>query len=52
MERRYIGRVKLITKRKVFGPVVQTLEEVKPVGYKWVFVRKRNDNNEIIRYKA
>ena len=22
-----------------------------PVGYKWVFVRKRNENNEIIRYK-
>ena len=23
-----------------------------PVGYKWVFVRKRNENNEIVRYKA
>ena len=23
-----------------------------PVGYKWVFVRKRNEKNEIIRYKA
>jgi hypothetical protein len=23
-----------------------------PVGYKWVFVRKRNKKNEIIRYKA
>jgi hypothetical protein len=22
-----------------------------PVGYKWVFVQKRNENNEIIRYK-
>ena len=22
------------------------------VGYKWVFVRKRNEKNEIIRYKA
>ncbi|RVW57562.1 Retrovirus-related Pol polyprotein from transposon RE1 [Vitis vinifera] len=41
-----------LTKREVFGPVVQTLEDVKPVGYKWVFVRKRNENNEIIRYKA
>jgi hypothetical protein len=27
-------------KRKVFGPVVRTPEGVKPVGYKWVFVRK------------
>ena len=23
-----------------------------PVGYKWVFVRKWNEKNEIIRYKA
>ena len=22
------------------------------VGYKWVFVRKRNDKNEVVRYKA
>ncbi|KAL6334268.1 hypothetical protein AAG906_014667 [Vitis piasezkii] len=35
-----------------FGPVVQTLEDAKHVGYKWVFVRKCNENNEIIRYKA
>ena len=41
-----------LTKRKVFGPVVQTAEDIKPVGYKWVFVQKRNENNEIIRYKA
>ena len=41
-----------LTKREVFGPVIQTLEDVKPVEYKWVFVRKRNENNEIIRYKT
>ena len=41
-----------LTKREVFGLVVQTPEDVKPVGYKWVFVQKRNENNEIIRYKA
>ena len=41
-----------LTKREVFGPVVQTPKDVKPIGYKWVFVRKRNENNEIIRYKA
>jgi hypothetical protein len=23
-----------------------------PVGYKWVFVRNRNENNEIVWYKA
>ena len=38
-----------LTKREVFGPVVQTPSDVKPIGYKWVFVRKRN---EIVRYKA
>ncbi|KAJ9539391.1 hypothetical protein OSB04_032124 [Centaurea solstitialis] len=37
---------------QVFGPVVLTPPSVKPVGHKWVFVRKRNENNEVIRYKA
>ncbi|KAL6334398.1 hypothetical protein AAG906_014976 [Vitis piasezkii] len=31
---------------------IQTPKDVKLVGYKWVFVLKRNENNEIIRYKA
>ena len=39
-------------KREVFGPVVQTPLGVIPVGNKWVFVRKRNEKNEIVRYKA
>lgn len=37
---------------KVFGPIVKTPEDVKPVGYKWVFIRKRNEKNEIMRYKT
>ncbi|KAM2185912.1 hypothetical protein PS2_030662 [Malus domestica] len=41
-----------LVKRKVFGHVVPTPPRVKPVGYKWVFVRKRNEKNEIVRYKA
>ena len=41
-----------LAKREVFGPVVLTPEGVKPVGYKWVFVRKRNEKNEIMRYKT
>ena len=41
-----------LIKRDVFGPVVQTPASIKPVGNKWVFVRKRNENNDIIRYKA
>ena len=31
-----------LSKREVFGPVVQIPKGVKPVGYRWVFVRKRN----------
>ena len=41
-----------LAKREVFGPVVQTPSDVKSIGYKWVFVRKRNERNEIVRYKA
>ena len=41
-----------LIKREVFGPVTRTPDGVKPVGYKWVFVRKRNENGEITRYKA
>ena len=37
---------------KFFGPIVQTPNGIKPVGYKWIFVRKRNEKNEIQRYKA
>jgi len=41
-----------LKKRKVFGLVVPTPPNVKPVGYKWVFIRKRNEKNEVVRYKA
>ena len=41
-----------LTKREVLGPIVQTPGNIKPDGYKWVFVKKRNENDEIIRYKA
>ena len=41
-----------LEKRKVFGPIFPTPNDVKLVGYKWVFVKKRNDKNEISRYKA
>ena len=36
----------------MFGLIVPTPEGIKPVGHKWVFVRKQNEKNEIIRYKA
>ena len=41
-----------LAKREVLGPVVQTPTNIQPVGYRWVFVRKRNEKNEIVRYKA
>ncbi|KAG7527904.1 Reverse transcriptase RNA-dependent DNA polymerase [Arabidopsis suecica] len=41
-----------LKKRDVFGPILRTPSEIKPVGHKWVFVRKRNENNEIVRHKA
>lgn len=41
-----------LVKRQVFGPVVPTPANVKLVGHKWVFVRKRNEKGEVQRYKA
>ncbi|GJY33133.1 hypothetical protein Tco_0417602 [Tanacetum coccineum] len=41
-----------LNKRKVFGPIVTTPRDVKPVGYRWIFVWKRNEKNEVTRYKA
>jgi len=39
-------------KTEVFSAVMPTPPGIFPVGYKWVFVRKRNENNEVVRYKA
>ena len=36
----------------MFESIVQTPKDVNLVGYKWVFVRKINEINEITRYKA
>ena len=41
-----------LAKREVFRPVIQTPTNIQHVGYRWVFVRKRNEKNEIVRYKA
>ena len=41
-----------LLKCEAFGPVVRTPKCVMPIRYKWVFVRKQNEKNEIIRYKA
>ena len=39
-----------LVKREVFGPIVQTPNGIKYVGYKWIFMPKRNEKNEIQRY--
>ncbi|GJV65003.1 putative RNA-directed DNA polymerase [Tanacetum coccineum] len=36
--------------KSVFGPIVTTPRDVKPVGCKWTFVQKRNEKNEVTRY--
>jgi hypothetical protein len=41
-----------LKKRNVFTEVVPTPPRTFPVGFKWVFVQKRNENNELVRYKA
>ena len=52
MERSYTGKFKLINKMKSFWTYSQTPKDVKVVEYKWVFVRKRNENNDIRRYNV
>jgi hypothetical protein len=41
-----------LKKRNVFIDVIPTTPRIFPVGFKWVFIQKRNENNKIIRYKA
>jgi hypothetical protein len=41
-----------LRKRKVFTVVIPTPLRTFPVGFKWVFVWKRNENNEVVRYKV
>ena len=42
----------MLYKREVFSAVMPTPPGIFPVEYKWVFVRKRNENNKVVRYKA
>jgi hypothetical protein len=42
----------LLCKREVFGPAAPTPPNVIPVGCKWVFLRKRNEHGQVVRYKA
>jgi hypothetical protein len=39
-------------RREVFTNVMPTPPRIFPVGFKWVFIQKRNENNDVVRYKA
>jgi hypothetical protein len=41
-----------LTKGKVFTLAIPTPPSIFHVGYKWIFNRKWNENNEVVRYKA
>jgi hypothetical protein len=32
--------------------VIPTPPRIFPVEFKWVFIQKRNENNEVVRYKV
>jgi hypothetical protein len=41
-----------LKERKIFTEAMATPPRTFPVGFKWIFVQKRNKNNEVVRYKA
>jgi hypothetical protein len=41
-----------LRKREVFNNVRPTPPMTYPVGFKWVFIQKWNEKNEVVRYKA
>jgi hypothetical protein len=36
----------------MFTDVIHTSPTIFSVGFKWVFIQKRNKNNEVVRYKV
>jgi hypothetical protein len=41
-----------LCKREVFRPAVPTHPNVIPIRCKWVFLRKSNEHEQVVRYKA
>jgi len=46
------AELRSLCQRKVFWPAVPTPPKVIPIGCKWIFLRKRNEHGEVVRYKA
>ena len=46
------AKIASLTRRGVFTSAIPTPSKVFPVGFNWVFVRKWNENNKVVRYKA
>jgi hypothetical protein len=46
------AEVNSLKKRKLFTDVIPTPPRIFPDGFKWVFIRKRNENIDVVRYKA
>jgi hypothetical protein len=46
------AELRSLCKREVFGLAVPTPPKVIPVGCKWVFLRKRNEHGQVVRYKV
>jgi hypothetical protein len=42
----------LLRKREVFSNVIPTPPTTYPIGFKWIFIQKQNENNEVMRYKT
>jgi hypothetical protein len=46
------AKLNSLKKRKLFTEVIPTPHRIFLVGFKWVFIQKRNENNKVVRYKA
>jgi hypothetical protein len=47
-----VAELDSLRKREVFSNVMHTPPRIHPIGFKWVFIRKQNENNEILIYKV
>lgn len=50
--KRQSSQTQFLIEKKGLGPIVSAPSGIVPLGYKYVLVRKRNEKNEILSYKA